>query len=191
MKNKTVIITGASSGIGKAAAQQLKAKGANVVIIGRSPEKTKAAAKEIGAPYYIADFTKLNEVRDLGKKLHEAYQQIDVLINNAGGIYRNRREVTIDGYEKTFQICHLAHFLLTGMLMDTLIASKAIVINTSSVGAQGLSRLDIDDLNLKKNTAIQELMETQSLSQFSFQKSSTVDMEIQESQWLLSIPEMF
>ena len=150
MDKKTIIITGASSGIGKAAAKLLKEKGHEVVIVGRSPERTKAVGEELGVDYYIADFTKLNDVRELGQKLHDKYPRIDVLFNNAGGIYKKERTVTEDGYEKTFQICHLAHFLLTGILLDTLIASKATVINTSSSGAAGLSKLDINDLNLEK-----------------------------------------
>ena len=153
MDKKTIIITGASSGIGKAAAKLLKEKGHEVVIVGRSPERTKAVGEELGVDYYIADFTKLNDVRELGQKLHDKYPRIDVLINNAGGIYRDKREVTVDGNERTFQICHLAHFLLTNILLDTLIESKASIINTSSVGAAGLSKLDIHDLNLEKKYA--------------------------------------
>lgn len=153
MDKKTIIITGASSGIGKAAAKLLKEKGHEVVIVGRSPERTKAVGEELGVDYYIADFTKLNDVRELGQKLHDKYPRIDVLINNAGGIYRDKREVTVDGNERTFQTCHLAHFLLTNILLDTLIESKASIINTSSVGAAGLSKLDIHDLNLEKKYA--------------------------------------
>ena len=150
MKDKTVIVTGGSSGIGEAIARQLKAKGANVIIVGKEKDKTEKVAKVLNVPYYFADFTNLDEVRELGKKLHDAYSKIDVLFNNAGGIYKAKREVTTDGYERTFQTCHLAHFLLTNILLDRLIASKAIIINTSSVGAQGLSKLDINDLNLEK-----------------------------------------
>ena len=153
MDKKTIIITGASSGIGKAAAKLLKEKGHEVVIVGRSPERTKAVGEELGVDYYIADFTKLNDVRELGQKLHDKYPRIDVLINNAGGIYRDKREVTVDGNERTFQTCHLAHFLLTNILLDTLIENKASIINTSSVGAAGLSKLDIHDLNLEKKYA--------------------------------------
>ena len=103
MEKKTVIITGASSGIGKAAAKQLKAKGADVVIVGRDPEKTKAVGEALNVPYYVADFTDLAQVRKLGETLRAAYPRIDVLINNAGGIYRDKREVTKDGFERTFR----------------------------------------------------------------------------------------
>ena len=128
-RNKIIVITGASDGIGKAAARELKAKGAKVVIVGRSPEKTKAVARELDVAYYIADFSKLSDVRELGEKLHAAYPRIDVLVNNAGGIF-GERELTVDGFEKTMQVNHLSHFLLTKLLLNTLIASNATVINT-------------------------------------------------------------
>ena len=153
MKNKTIIITGASDGIGLEAARQLHAQGANVVIIGRSPEKTQAAAEELGVPYYIADFSKLDEVRSLASLLKKSYPRIDVLVNNAGGVF-GYREVTVDGFEKTMQVNHLAHFLLTNLLMGILVDSKATIINTSSVANSLLSDFNINDLNMeKKHTA--------------------------------------
>ncbi|MDZ7835630.1 MAG: SDR family NAD(P)-dependent oxidoreductase [Alkalibacterium sp.] len=82
---KTVVITGASDGIGAASARQLKDKGHNVIIVGRSEEKTKNIAKELQAPFHIADFSRLSDVRRLASELKE-YEHIDVLVNNAGGI---------------------------------------------------------------------------------------------------------
>lgn len=149
MQDKIVIITGASDGIGKATARILREQKAYVVIVGRSLEKTKALAQELDSPYFVADFSKLDDVRKLGRKLKETYPRIDVLMNNAGGIF-NARELTVDGFEKTMQVNHLAHFLLTNILLDNLIASKPIVINTSSVANQYLSKLDVDDLNMEK-----------------------------------------
>lgn len=149
MDNKTIIITGASDGIGKAAARELKALGAEVVIVGRSPEKTKMVAEDLGLAYYIADFSKLSDVRELAEKLRATYPRIDVLINNAGGIF-GKRELTVDGFEKTMQVNHLSHFLLTNLLLDTLIASKATIINTSSVANEIFAKLDIDDINMEK-----------------------------------------
>ena len=81
---KTIIITGASSGIGKAAAKLLKEKGHEVVIVGRSPERTKAVGEELGVDYYIADFTKLNDVRELGQKLHDKYPRARRTVSPAG-----------------------------------------------------------------------------------------------------------
>lgn len=148
MKDKRVIITGASDGIGKVAAKRLTELGATVVIIGRSPDKTKAVAAELGQPYYIADFAKLEDVRKLGQQLHEKYPKIDVLINNAGGIF-GERQLTVDGYEKTMQVNHLAHFLLVHILLDTLIASKATVISTSSIANSIFAKLNINDINME------------------------------------------
>jgi NAD(P)-dependent dehydrogenase (short-subunit alcohol dehydrogenase family) len=149
MKNKTIVITGASDGIGLEAAKQLKKQGAKVVIIGRSPEKTKLAAKELGVPYYVADFSRLDEVRTLAASLKKTYPRIDVLVNNAGGVF-GEREITVDGFEKTMQVNHLAHFLLTNLLIDTLINSKATVISTSSAANSLFSDFDINDLHIEK-----------------------------------------
>ena len=149
MKDKVVIITGASDGIGAVAAQELHALGATVVVVGRSPEKTKKVADQINAAYYTADFSKLDEVRELAQVLKRDYPRIDILINNAGGIFGDR-ELTIDGHEKTMQVNHLAPFLLTNLLIDTLIKDKAIIINTSSIANQRFGDLNLDDIELTK-----------------------------------------
>src|SRR6202021_1593778 len=132
MSEQTIVITGASDGIGAAAARQLTAAGERVVLVGRSEAKTAAVAAELSAPYYLADFTDLAQVRDLAGKLGAAYPRIDVLANNAGGIM-GERAVTVDGFEKTFQVNHLAPYLLTSLLLPTLTASSAKVLQTSSV----------------------------------------------------------
>ena len=149
MQNKTIIITGASDGLGAEAARQLKRKGANVVIVGRSPERTKAIAEELGTSYYVADFSKLSEIRTLANNLRRDFDHIDVLVNNAGGIF-GKRMITEDGHEITMQVNHLAPFLLTNLLMDVLISSKATVVNTSSVANKSLSKFDINDLEGEK-----------------------------------------
>lgn len=143
---KTIVITGASDGIGAAAARRLHADGHRVVIVGRSPQKTQAIARELGADHYLADFSRLDDVRALAADLDAAYPRIDVLANNAGGIFGDRAK-TVDGFEKTFQVNHLAPFLLTRLLMDKLIASHATVIQTSSSGARLFGRLVLDDLD--------------------------------------------
>jgi NAD(P)-dependent dehydrogenase (short-subunit alcohol dehydrogenase family) len=144
MNERTVVITGASDGIGAAAARALSASGDRVIIVGRSPERTAAIAADLGAEHLIADFTSLAEVRVLAAELLRRYPRIDVLANNAGGIM-GARELTVDGHEKTFQVNHLAPFLLTTLLMDRLIESRATVINTSSA-ANRFGRLNLDDL---------------------------------------------
>jgi NAD(P)-dependent dehydrogenase (short-subunit alcohol dehydrogenase family) len=147
---KTIVITGASDGIGAAAARQLHRDGHRVVIVGRSPQKTQAVAREIGADHYLADFTRLDEVRELAAALDAAYPRIDVLANNAGGVFGDRTK-TIDGFEQTFQINHLAPFLLTKLLIDKLAASGATVVQTSSVAARLAGKLDVNDLDHDRN----------------------------------------
>ncbi|WP_161884433.1 SDR family NAD(P)-dependent oxidoreductase [Deinococcus alpinitundrae] len=152
MPAQTILITGASDGIGAACARQLTAKGERVVLIGRSPQKTTALAQELGAPFHLANFTDLSQVHRLAAEVQAAYSRIDVLANNAGGIM-GKRELTRDGFEKTFQVNHLAPFLLTSLLLPTLIASSAKVIQTSSIAARLTGKLNIDDLqNEKKYT---------------------------------------
>jgi NAD(P)-dependent dehydrogenase (short-subunit alcohol dehydrogenase family) len=143
--SETVVITGASDGIGAAAARALNAAGKHVVLVGRSPQKTAALARELHVDHFLADFARLDQVHRLASELLLHYPQIDVLANNAGGIF-GRRELTVDGHELTFQVNHLAPFLLTTLLMDRLVHSKARVINTSSVANTAYARLDADDL---------------------------------------------
>lgn len=144
-QQQTVVITGASDGIGAAAAHQLAAGGHRVVVVGRSPEKTAAVAGQIDAPFHVADFTDLAQVRTLAEALLAAYPRIDVLVNNAGGTFG--QETTGDGFDKTFQVNHLAPFLLSHLLTDRLLESGARVIQTSSIGHRAFGRIDLDDLN--------------------------------------------
>jgi NAD(P)-dependent dehydrogenase (short-subunit alcohol dehydrogenase family) len=151
MTRKTIVITGAGDGIGAAAATLLAARRHHVVIVGCSPVKMEALAWELGASFYIADFTKLREVHTLAEWLLATYPRIDVLANNAGGVSGSKRRVTQDGHELTFQVNYLAGFLLTRLLLNRLIDSRATVINTASIGNRALGHLDIDDLeNVKK-----------------------------------------
>ncbi len=147
---KTIVITGASDGIGASAAKELARNGDEVIVVGRSAEKTKAVASSIGAQFHVADFADLSEVRGLAQTLKAEHPRIDVLANNAGGMFGQPARA-VDGFEKTFQVNHLAPFLLTNLLLDTLIASRAAVLNTSSIGARLFGNIDIDDLNNEKN----------------------------------------
>ncbi|MGI3780323.1 MAG: SDR family NAD(P)-dependent oxidoreductase [Janthinobacterium lividum] len=149
MPSQTIVITGASDGIGTAAARKLNADGHLVVLVGRSPEKTAAVAKELSAPFHVADFSDLDQVRRLADELAAAYPRIDVLANNAGGIM-GHRQLTGDGHELTFQVNHLAPFLLTNLLLPTLITSRAKVVQTSSIAARLFGHLDLDDLDLER-----------------------------------------
>lgn len=150
---KTIVITGASDGIGTAAARQLVRDGHSVVIVGRNPGKTKAIADELDAPYYVTDFSELDDVETLAEKLLADIPQIDVLINNAGGIM-GKRQLTDDGFEKTLQVNHLAPFLLTNLLLPKLVEHKARIINTASVAHKLFAKLDIDDLNLEHDYSV-------------------------------------
>ncbi|GIM83128.1 SDR family NAD(P)-dependent oxidoreductase [Winogradskya consettensis] len=146
---KVIVITGASDGIGAAAARRLHRDGHTVVVVGRSPEKTRAVAAELGVDSYVADFTRLDDVTRLAAELKSAYPRIDVLANNAGGVFGGKPK-TVDGFEMTFQINHLAPFLLTRLLLDTLIASRASVLQTSST-VRFSGTIDLDDLDNDKN----------------------------------------
>lgn len=127
----TIVITGGSSGIGAAAARELARRGHDLVVVGRNRERTRAVAAECGGTALLADFDRLDEVRGLADELARL-PRIDVLANNAGGLV-HRREVTVDGFERTLQLNHLAPYLLTRLLLPRLTASGARVLHTASV----------------------------------------------------------
>lgn len=145
MAGKTIIITGASDGLGAAAARQLSAKGEHVVVVGRSPVKTKTVATALDADYFVADFSELTQVRALADELRERYPRIDVLANNAGGMLATDGP-TVDGHESILQVNYLAPFLLTNLLLDRLVESRATVISTSSASQSVFRNITIDDL---------------------------------------------
>jgi len=140
---KYIVITGGSSGIGAAAAKALSALGHKLIITGRS-NATRTMAEAIGADYYIVDYTRLEEVKAFAATLSARYPRIDVLVNNVGGIIKERY-VTPDGHEQTFQVNHLAGFFLTNLLRERLEESKGVVINTSSM-ANRVGNAKMDDL---------------------------------------------
>ncbi|WP_406814693.1 SDR family NAD(P)-dependent oxidoreductase [Mycobacterium sp. M23085] len=144
MARKTIIITGASDGIGAAAARRLSRSGDNVVLVGRSEPKTAAVAAELDADYFVADFADLSQVRALADKIRSEHPRIDVLGNNAGGVFSKLCE-TADGHEITFQVNYLAPFLLTTLLMDVLLNSRATIVNTSSSSQKLLRKVSITD----------------------------------------------
>ena len=146
MPKRTTIITGASDGVGAAAARRLAAAGHEVVVVGRSPVKTKAVAEELQAEYICADFADLAQVRVLADELRRRYSRIDVLANNAGTVFA-ADGLTVDGYNSVLQVNYLAPFLLTTSLMDVLIRSEATIIGTSS-SSQRLIRpgVSVDDI---------------------------------------------
>ncbi len=145
LSGRVVVITGASSGLGRAAALAVALRGATVAVVGRNPERTREVADQVGGFPFIADFDRLAEVRGLAEELLASYPRIDVLANNAGGLVSSRG-TSADGHERTFQHNHLAPFLLTNLLLERLTHSGGRVISTASA-ANLFSRLDFDDLD--------------------------------------------
>jgi NAD(P)-dependent dehydrogenase (short-subunit alcohol dehydrogenase family) len=154
MQGQVCVVTGATSGIGKAAAAALARQGAEIIVVGRDPgraEATAAAIQADGAPppkVEIADLARLDQVRALAGRLNQTLDRIDVLINNAG-LVLNERQVTPDGYEHVFAVNHLAPFLLTNLLRPKLTASAPARVITVSSDAHTAARLDLDDPNLE------------------------------------------
>jgi len=157
MKNKVVLVTGANSGIGRAASLALAKMGATVVMVARNKERGEAARSEIikesensSVDLLLADLSSLESVRQLATEFQRKYSELHVLINNAG-LFNQRRHVTMDGYEDTFATNYLAPFLLTNLQLDLLKASApSRIINVSSVGHYN-GHINFDDPNLEKD----------------------------------------
>ena len=145
---RVAVITGASSGIGANAAERLAAAGWTVAVVGRNPERTRAVAERIGGTPFLADYDRLDEVRELAASLAATYPRIDVLANNAGGLIHERGD-SADGFERTLQHNHLAPFLLTNLLLPVIRASGTRVIGTASV-ANIFGHFRLDDVEWKK-----------------------------------------
>ncbi|MGH2445372.1 MAG: SDR family oxidoreductase [Candidatus Limnocylindria bacterium] len=152
MAGKTVLVTGATGGIGRATATRLASMGARVGITGRNLDRAQRAAGEIASEsgnavvdVFVADMSSQAEVRRLAGDILATYRRLDVLINNVGGFW-SHRHVTSDGLEHTFALNHLAPFLLTSLLLDRLKASAPARIVTVSSGAQSMGKIDFDDL---------------------------------------------
>jgi retinol dehydrogenase 12 len=152
MNGKVCVVTGATSGIGKAAAIALARAGAQVVVVGRDQARTEATQDEVAAvcagampQVQIADLSSMAQVRALAERLGD---RIDVLINNAGFV-ASRRRVTEDGFEEVFAVNHLAPFLLTNLLLGQLTASAPARVITVTSDAHTAARLDLDNLNLE------------------------------------------
>jgi len=151
---RTVLVTGASDGIGAETARALAAKGATVHVTGRSAEKLRPIAEAVGTEPLVADFSRLDDVRRLAEQVGERVETLDVLMNNAGGTFAPKK-VTHDGHEPNFQINHLAPFLLTNLLRPQLAAAgSALVVNTSSIGNL-MGKIVLDDLDYEHRRAIE------------------------------------
>lgn len=152
MQHKTVVITGANSGIGFVTARELARQGAQVALVCRNPEKGAAAQDAIrrasgnnNIHLLQADLSSQASIRQLAHNLRQQFDRLDVLVNNAGAVFY-RRQTSVDGIELTFALNHLGYFMLTWLLLDLLRASApARVVNVSSE-AHRYARLDMQDL---------------------------------------------
>lgn len=159
MQGKTVVITGGNAGIGKEAAVGLAELGARVVITSRNEERGRAAWKEIvdrsgntDVEVMALDLASFRSIRAFAGELHDRVDHLDVLVDNAGLILRRRTE-TEEGFEATFGINHLGHFLLTDLLLDRLKASapSRVVVVASSAHESAKRGLDFDDLQSERS----------------------------------------
>jgi NAD(P)-dependent dehydrogenase (short-subunit alcohol dehydrogenase family) len=152
MAGKTCLITGATGGIGEVTARELARSGARVIIVGRSPERCAATLGRIrgqtgatAVESLVADLSSQDQVRRLADEVRERCDRLDVLVNNAGGMFLDRRE-TVDGIELTLALNHLSYFLLTNRLLPLLKASApSRIVNVASDAHKGCS-IDFDDI---------------------------------------------
>ncbi len=154
IEGKTVLVTGGTNGIGRATALELARRGARVSIVGRDEQRCRATRDMIlqrtgrEVAYQVADLSSQAEVRRLAAEFLGANDRLDVLVNNAGAIIRDREE-SVDGMEMTLALNHLAPFLLTSLLIDVIRSSSpARIVNVSSL-AHILGRIDFDDLQTR------------------------------------------
>ncbi|MFO7684274.1 MAG: SDR family oxidoreductase [Chloroflexota bacterium] len=156
LHQKLIMITGATSGIGKVTAHNLAAQGASLILVARSEEKARAVQASIQQQtgvqpeYLLADLADMDQIRQLVAQFQTRHERLDVLVNNAGAFFLNRQE-TAAGFEMTWATNHLSYFLLTNLLVDNLKASSAArVINVSS-DAHKAGEIFFDDPNLTNN----------------------------------------
>ncbi len=167
-----VLLTGATRGIGRAAAIDLAREGAEVALVGREAERVQDVARAVraaaggGQPVHehVADLTLMSEVRALAEEVSERYERIDVLANNAGALFASR-QVTSEGFERTFALNHLAPFLLTNLLRDRLAGGRVV---TTASDAHKSGRLDLDDLQSERSYSAMRVYGTSKLCNILF-----------------------
>jgi NAD(P)-dependent dehydrogenase (short-subunit alcohol dehydrogenase family) len=157
LQGKTIVATGATSGIGEKAVEALAAQGARVLFVARDPARAQATQARLetfapgrGHKAYIADLSAVREGKRVGAEIAAAEPSIDVLVNNAGATYSDRR-VTAEGLERTFALNHMSYFTLTAMLLDRLKAAPAARIVSTASRAHFGPGLDFDDLQAEKS----------------------------------------
>lgn len=157
MKNKTVMVTGATGGIGRVTALEIARQGATVVIVGRNEAKARgivsAIQNETGnerVSYLLADLSSISATKALAEEYRSKFDRLDILVNNAGAIFMTRGE-TVDGFENTFALNHLVgYFYLTNLLLDVIVASAPARIVSVSSGAHSFGGMNFDDLQGKE-----------------------------------------
>lgn len=156
LEGKTCLVTGATSGIGTETARALAERGAHVVIAARNAERAEQTRADIvrrsgnrNVDVLVADLASLAEVRKLAEAFLSGYEQLHLLVNNAG-VVNNRRELTVDGFEATFAVNHLAYFLLTNLLLARLRESAPARIVSVASDAHRFGSVDWDDLQSEK-----------------------------------------
>jgi NAD(P)-dependent dehydrogenase (short-subunit alcohol dehydrogenase family) len=165
-----VVLTGATRGIGRAAAIELARRGAEVAVVGRDEARVGAVAAEAreagdaAVREHVADLTLMAEVRQLADELQETYEHIDVLANNAGALFASR-EATEEGFERTFALNHLAPFLLTNLLRERLRGGRVV---TTASDAHRSGRLDLDDLQSESSYSAMRVYGTTKLCNILF-----------------------
>jgi retinol dehydrogenase 12 len=154
IRDKVVVITGATSGIGRIAAERLAGEGARIVIVARDyarAEETLARLRALGPGaahrVHYADLSLIAEVKKVGAEIAAAEPRIDVLVNNAGSMF-GRRLLTAEGLERTFALNHMSYFVFTHCLRESLVAAAARIVNTAS-NAHLRAALDFGDLQTK------------------------------------------
>jgi NAD(P)-dependent dehydrogenase (short-subunit alcohol dehydrogenase family) len=139
LRSRVVVITGASSGIGAAAARKAHARGARVIVVGRNPGRTARAGADLGVPAVVGDYLDLASVRRLATHILDQTQAVDVLLANAGGAFGSRSPTT-DGHEPNYQANALAPFLLEILLLPALLSSSSPrIVATTSNSHRGLA----------------------------------------------------
>ncbi len=178
---KTIVVTGATAGIGLEAALQLAEQGHRLVLVGRSPEKLARAAElvsaagAVGTDTLVADFASLDSVRALATDLRSRFDSIDVLVNNAGGVH-DKRVVTMDGIEATFEVNHLSGFLLTELIKDRVVAAApSRIVFTSSEGHYS-GTMDFDDLGFEHGYTIMKAYGRSKLANVLYTRSLAAEL---------------
>ena len=156
LHGKSILITGATDGIGKQGAKELAAMGANLILVGRSEARCRHAVEEVisysGNPdvdFLLADLSSMTQVSALADEVLARFSKLDVLVNNAGAGFVGRFE-TVDGFERTFALNHLAYFLLTNLLFGLIESTPGSRIVSTSSGSHFRGKIHFDDPHLER-----------------------------------------